>query len=132
MTRWARIFETAITGIWRDLLQVERIGPLDNFFDLGGNSVLMVRFHQRLATDLGVTIPVVQLFERPTVRSLAESLRAQEPAARSRLVLKHAKGSNPMRPAAPLSGADLIDERARKQAEARAGFRQRALDASER
>jgi acyl carrier protein len=53
---------------------VERVGVNDNFFELGGHSLLVVTIHSRLRRELGVTFPLAQLFQFPTVSSLAQYL----------------------------------------------------------
>ncbi|MFJ8923571.1 amino acid adenylation domain-containing protein [Streptomyces sp. NPDC102415] len=63
-----------VAAIWRDVLGLEHIGSDDNFFDLGGHSLLIVRVQARLAEALGRDIPVVDLFGHPTVRTLARHL----------------------------------------------------------
>ncbi|MFE0043487.1 amino acid adenylation domain-containing protein [Streptomyces albireticuli] len=65
--------EGSIAGLWRDLLGVERVGVQDNFFDLGGHSLLMAEARNRLAA-LGHELSMVELFQYPTVGSLAEFL----------------------------------------------------------
>jgi hypothetical protein len=120
--------ETTIADIWREILCLEAVGPDENFFDLGGNSLLMIRFHQRLQAVLGTTIPVVRLFERPTVRSLAASLRSEEPTARSHQQLLRSAASSPFRASGGGPQPDAIAERARKQRSARADVRARATE----
>lgn len=66
--------ERIIASIWREVLQVNRVGLHDNFFDLGGQSLLLVRVHSRLQEAFERRIPVVQLFEHPTVARLATFL----------------------------------------------------------
>jgi amino acid adenylation domain-containing protein len=66
--------ERTIAGIFRDLLRVDRVGLHDNFFDLGGHSLLVIRAHQKLAEELDREIPVVDLFRFPTVALLARHL----------------------------------------------------------
>jgi acyl-CoA synthetase (AMP-forming)/AMP-acid ligase II/acyl carrier protein len=70
--------ERTIAEIYRDLLQVGRVGLHDNFFDLGGHSLLIVRAHQKLKTALGREIPVLDLFRFPTVAALARHLKGEE------------------------------------------------------
>jgi amino acid adenylation domain-containing protein len=62
--------EGVITGIWKSLLQVERIGPNDNFFDLGGNSILALEMIAR-AHEAGLVIVPRQLWENQTIAELA-------------------------------------------------------------
>jgi len=69
--------ERAVAAIWREVLGVERVGPRDNFFDLGGHSLLLVRVHDRLRTELGADLPLVDLFRYPDVASLARRLRRE-------------------------------------------------------
>ena len=66
--------ERTIADIFRTLLRVDRVGLHDNFFDLGGHSLLVVRAHQELAEELDREIPVVDLFRFPTVALLARHL----------------------------------------------------------
>jgi hypothetical protein len=63
--------EEAIARIWCDVLGVAGVGALDNFFDLGGHSLLLVQVHGRLQELLERDVPIVELFRRPTVRALA-------------------------------------------------------------
>jgi acyl carrier protein len=67
--------ETRIAALWQELLGVDEVGAEDNFFDLGGHSLLLIRMQARLARDVGHEVPVVELFQYPTVRSLAARLR---------------------------------------------------------
>jgi acyl carrier protein len=69
--------EQTIIATWRELLGAERIRPTDNFFDLGGNSLLLVRIHASLQKALQVKLPITALFEFTTVRSLAHYLGGQ-------------------------------------------------------
>ena len=66
--------EKRIAKLWRELLRVQTVGLHDNFFDLGGNSLLVVQEQVRLRDDVGVNVPVVRLFQYPTVASLADFL----------------------------------------------------------
>lgn len=66
--------ERRISRIWLDLLQVNDVGLDDNFFDLGGHSLLIVRMTARLKETFGKDISVVDLFQHPTVREQAEML----------------------------------------------------------
>jgi amino acid adenylation domain-containing protein len=63
--------ERRIAAIWQDLLRVPRVGVDDNFFDLGGHSLLLMRVHARLREELGAGVSLVELFQHPDVRSLA-------------------------------------------------------------
>ena len=66
--------ERALTEAWREVLGVEEVGLDDNFFDLGGHSLLLARLRSRLAGRFAREVSVVVLFRYPTVRSFAEYL----------------------------------------------------------
>lgn len=66
--------EITLARIWREVLGVERVGVRDNFFDLGGNSMKLIQVNARLNEEIHVDVPVVQLFEYPTVEALSAFL----------------------------------------------------------
>ncbi|MGJ7611902.1 MULTISPECIES: amino acid adenylation domain-containing protein [unclassified Variovorax] len=61
-----------VAAIWAEVLQMDKVGIHDNFFDLGGHSLLVVRVHRLLEDRLRTTLPLVQLFKYPTVGSLTQ------------------------------------------------------------
>jgi len=63
--------EAAIAAIWLELFGLERVSVEENFFDLGGHSLLLLQMHRALQEKLYPDLSVVTLFENPTVRSLA-------------------------------------------------------------
>jgi acyl-CoA synthetase (AMP-forming)/AMP-acid ligase II len=64
--------EERLSQIWSEILGIERPGVRDNFFDLGGHSLLLVRVHAKLRQEMGQDIAVIDLFRYPTIESLAE------------------------------------------------------------
>jgi amino acid adenylation domain-containing protein len=76
--------EQVLSGIWSDLLKLERMGATDNFFDLGGHSLLAGQMMGRVARAFGVSLPIKAIFEAPTVEQLAqridEALATRSPA----------------------------------------------------
>jgi len=64
--------EKALAAIWRELLVVENIGINDDFFDLGGQSLVAIKAVSRVWEVFGVDLQLRSLFERPTVAGLAE------------------------------------------------------------
>jgi acyl carrier protein len=65
--------ERRLAHIWQEILAVDAVGVDDGFFDLGGDSLLLVEMQQRLAARFSTDVPVTALFEHPTIRSLAGS-----------------------------------------------------------
>jgi len=66
--------EEMIAGVWRTILRTDRVGLDDNFFDLGGDSLLLVAVHSTLQKLLRMEIKVTDLFAYTTIRSLANNL----------------------------------------------------------
>ncbi|MEF3112286.1 amino acid adenylation domain-containing protein [Streptomyces chrestomyceticus] len=66
--------EHRLTELWRDLLRIPQVGREDNFFDLGGHSLLVVRLQALIERELGRTLSIVELFRYPTVAALARAL----------------------------------------------------------
>jgi Phosphopantetheine attachment site/AMP-binding enzyme C-terminal domain len=66
--------ERVIAETWQRILQVDRVGTHDNFFDLGANSLLMVQAHSHLRACLNPNLSLVDLFRYPTVSALAAHL----------------------------------------------------------
>lgn len=69
-----------IATAWAEVLNLDKVSIEDNFFELGGNSLNIGKMSVKLKSRLTVEIPVVRLFEYPTVRSLADFL-SREPQA---------------------------------------------------
>lgn len=63
--------ERMITVVWQEVLHLEKVGVNDNFFDLGGNSLLMAQVHGRLREKLKKDLSMLELFKYPTLHSLA-------------------------------------------------------------
>jgi acyl carrier protein len=69
--------ERTVASIWQEVLQVPRVGVDQNFFDLGGHSLLTVRVLGRLRETTGQSLPITDMFRFPTVRALARHLGAE-------------------------------------------------------
>jgi aryl carrier-like protein len=82
--------EHSVVAIWREVLGAERIGVHDNFFDLGGHSLLIVRVHNKLRETLHREIPIVELFRHPTITALSEYLGAKEQPALEAVAIANA------------------------------------------
>jgi polyketide synthase PksJ len=72
--------EQQLTAIWTSVLGLETVGIHDNFFDLGGDSLLLLRVHARLREATGAEVPIVDLFAHPTVGALAAHLARVGPS----------------------------------------------------
>src|SRR5262249_21264029 len=84
--------EKRIASIWAEALGLPRVGVHDNFFDLGGHSLLLARVHARLRNVLDTEITIVELFRHPTIESLARRL-AQGPGGRRDQRVAPARGA---------------------------------------
>jgi amino acid adenylation domain-containing protein len=73
--------EKALSRIWGQVLGLDRVGVHDNFFDLGGNSLLGVQVIGHVRERLDVVLPVIKLFQCPTIASLAKCLGGDDSAA---------------------------------------------------
>jgi amino acid adenylation domain-containing protein len=63
--------ENVITQIWQQVLDVKKLGIHDNFFDLGGHSLLMVQVYNKLREAFHKDVPMVELFRNPTIAALS-------------------------------------------------------------
>ncbi len=66
--------ERRLAEIWQRVLGIEKVGVNDNFFDLGGNSLIGLQLVTEIGRELGIEVVPVTLFESPTVASLARQL----------------------------------------------------------
>ncbi|HSS78378.1 MAG TPA: amino acid adenylation domain-containing protein, partial [Thermoanaerobaculia bacterium] len=125
--------ERTITAAWQEELKVEAVGVDDNFFDLGGHSLRMARVHARLKEALGRDISLIELFQYPTVSSLARHLSGnaapQEGAAAAPASRRARRGRDTGSPdiaivgmAGRFPGAKSVDELWRNVAAGREGI----------
>lgn len=69
--------EESLAAIWKREFRMNSIGADDDFYELGGDSLLAVRIVIAIQEQLGCEVPVVSVFEHPTVRSLATELESR-------------------------------------------------------
>ncbi|HVN81722.1 MAG TPA: amino acid adenylation domain-containing protein, partial [Terriglobia bacterium] len=70
--------EKRLLEIWSQILKKERIGIHDNFFDLGGESLLAVSMASQVRSILGIDLPVRKIFDEPTIAGLAEWIEREQ------------------------------------------------------
>jgi acyl carrier protein len=73
--------EKTIAAIWQDVLGLPQVGTTDNFFDLGGHSLLVVQVQRRLREACGREVSITDMFRLPTIKALAAHLGGEQPAA---------------------------------------------------
>jgi natural product biosynthesis luciferase-like monooxygenase protein/FkbM family methyltransferase len=113
--------EQTVASIWQSVLGRERVGIHDNFFEVGGSSLLLVQIHAKLREALGREVTMVQLFRHPTVQALARFLEGAGGEARESVALAAAeervRKAEAVRPGGVDRQKQFLEER-RKQREA--------------
>jgi acyl carrier protein len=71
--------EEQLARVWAEVLSIEQPGVEDNFFVLGGHSLLGVKLLSRIRDTFGVELPLGELFASPTIRTLARLIEQQSP-----------------------------------------------------
>ncbi len=71
--------ETRLEALWHGVLGGARVGVRDNFFSVGGHSLLAVRLLSRIRKELGADLPVAALMKGPTIELMAAYIRGLEP-----------------------------------------------------
>ncbi len=87
--------ETRLIKIWGDVLSVRRVDLRDNYFELGGTSLLAVRLFSQIETAFNVKLPLSTLFEAQTVEEFAHVLRRGNPASAPTVIAIQPDGSRP-------------------------------------
>ncbi len=91
----ANALEAKLLPIWEQVLGVSGIGRHDNFFDLGGNSLLGIRLLATIEKAIDQRVPVAVIFQGQTIAAMAETLRADDVDASLRAVAVQGAGSQP-------------------------------------
>src|SRR5262249_38651993 len=68
--------ETALAAIWADVLKLERVGRNDNFFEIGGHSLLAMQLINRIRVTLGADVQLRDIFVANTIKDMATVLNA--------------------------------------------------------
>ncbi|MEU0133201.1 amino acid adenylation domain-containing protein [Streptomyces sp. NPDC006296] len=117
-----RRLESELARLWSGVLGCDRVGRDENFFDLGGNSLLLVAAQSAITKEFGCELTVVDLFAHPTVRDLARHLstltEAGTDTATGRATEEPAERHGPAE--TEPSGLEKAKEKAERQRAARA------------
>ncbi|OXA89990.1 non-ribosomal peptide synthetase [Flavobacterium hercynium] len=70
--------EEILTTIWQEMMGIEKIGIADNFFDLGGHSLIVAQVINRIHKELGQTVSFTAFFEKPTIGDLSAQLQKND------------------------------------------------------
>ena len=97
--------EKEIAAIWGDVLGIDKIYMSDNFFDLGGHSLMAVKLFARIKNKTGIDLPLATLFASPTLRDLVTEIereRTSRSKSKKETPLRFEKANSPSNRTAPL------------------------------
>jgi acyl carrier protein len=102
--------EGILANIWADILKINKVGVNDNFFDLGGHSLLLTNLFHQIEEAFQVKLPISTIFQAGTVKELAKILSQENGlVSSSSLVSLQPKGTNkPLFLIHPCNGEILI------------------------
>ncbi len=90
--------EEKLAKIWREVMELQQVGVEDNFFEMGGHSVLAMMLMSRVRQEFQVGLTIRDLFERPTIAAMAKILEqrpeqtANDPAAQTGSIPRRSSG----------------------------------------
>ncbi len=90
------VLQEKIAVIWCDILKLKQVSIKQNFFDLGGNSLMLSKVHLRLAVDEKIKLSVMTLFEFPTIEFLSHELESGEQQSQKSAVKGTTRGQKQM------------------------------------
>jgi len=102
--------ETRIAEIWKEILNTDKVGIYDNFFDIGGNSLGIIQVNLKLKEVFHRDIPALIMFEYPTISSLVKYLEQEAAASPASAA---GTGLSAAETAAPASQTDRAEARTR-------------------
>jgi len=70
--------EKTMVDIWRKYFGVDRLGVNDDFFELGGDSLMAISLSARMHKGINVNVPITEIFKTPTIKALAEYVNTRE------------------------------------------------------
>jgi thioesterase domain-containing protein len=103
------LLEELLAGFWCQCLQLRRVGVHDNFFDLGGDSLAMIRLSLEIEQATGLGFPLTRIFDAPTVAGMAAILSGQTSVANyvPLVLLRPGSGETPLFMVHPMSGSTM-------------------------
>lgn len=103
-------FILSLLSVWRRVFMGEDIKVDDNFFDLGGHSMLALKLFAEMDGEFGIALPLSAIFEAPTVRKLAQRLADHETTTRQSASLRpiNSQGSRPPLFVVPGVGGNVV------------------------
>jgi amino acid adenylation domain-containing protein len=101
--------EELLAGFWCECLHLKHVGVHDNFFDLGGDSLAMIRLSLEIEQATGLSFPLTCIFDAPTVAGMALALGGQKSIAgySPLVVLRPGTGASPVFMVHPMSGSTM-------------------------
>ncbi|QQS37256.1 MAG: LLM class flavin-dependent oxidoreductase [Ignavibacteriales bacterium] len=84
-------FELKISEIWKDLLKLPKVGLKDNFFDIGGHSLLAVQLHARLKESVDDELTLIDIFRFPTISTIVEYIEKKTKTTETTTVKSESK-----------------------------------------
>ncbi|NEQ79180.1 MAG: amino acid adenylation domain-containing protein [Moorea sp. SIO2I5] len=86
--------EQSIAKIWQDVLQIEKVGIYDNFFEVGGNSLLLVQVSSKLQELFKMGLQVVELLKYPNIYYLSQYIKSETPETKNLTEVREARDYN--------------------------------------
>ncbi|WP_437524973.1 amino acid adenylation domain-containing protein [Sorangium sp. So ce726] len=108
----AGAIEVILGEIWREVLGIDEVGLDDPFFELGGHSLLLTRVRAGIRARLGEDVPIMDLFQYPTIRALSAHLRRSPLAAAPGESAVSTRGRGAAAPATEAPAREAIPENA--------------------
>lgn len=87
--------EQLVASIWSEIFDKEKIGIHDNFFEMGGHSMVAVKVMRRIKNEMNIDLPIASLFQHPTIASLSSIIRGKEKIKHEILVKIKGTGTKP-------------------------------------
>ena len=111
----AKKLENELIEIWKTVLKREMVHVQDNFFGLGGDSILATQLLSRIQQQFQVTLPLSTVFERPTIEELSDLLQGQNPEVAQDPSETHSRESSNKSTNVPFvtvvgTGAGVVDQ----------------------